>query len=159
MLSFIPTSAPTCYGGSGVGIFENIALVNTCRLKKCAGNCQKDEQCIEGLVCHPEKGKGSDCVGTPFLEYRFCVEVDSSEPSIAPSDTPSTLPSNAPSLLPSVAPSLVPSKNPSYGPSTNPSSAPSTLPSGKPSVAHSSIPSSFPSKSPSTGPSISPSTP
>jgi len=72
--SIAPTSVPTCYGGSGLGAFENIAEVPTCLLKECAGNCQQDYDCIEDLVCHPEKGKGSDCKGTPFLEYRFCVE-------------------------------------------------------------------------------------
>merc|ERR1740124_727714 len=133
-----PTSAPTCYGGQNSGYLEEVSKNPSCALYECAGNCKKDDDCHDGLICHKRKGDNDRnvpfCIGTAYLNFNYCIRMSSEVPSFEPSYVPSSLPSIVPSSAPSVATSSMPSRNPSSLPSVAPSSMPSTLPSSMPST-------------------------
>jgi len=77
-----PTSAPTCYGGSNVGIVESIGLDLTCPLHECSGDCDSDSDCLQGLVCFHREiidiTRIPGCIGVGLSHWDYCTKAKTS---------------------------------------------------------------------------------
>ncbi|CAB9516748.1 expressed unknown protein [Seminavis robusta] len=129
-------------------------------LPLCAGDCDDDEDCGDGLICYDRGPLDAipGCLGGEEDSSRtdYCI-LDPSQESQSPttSMSPSVSPSTAPSRY--SAPSSSPSK------SSEPSQPPTKIPSAQPTISlaptKSLQPSSRPSSRPSEQPSLRPTSP
>lgn len=141
-------------------------------LGRCQGDCDDDDECMEGLICfHRDAGDPiPGCLGEDRSRNDYCIPdpeaVPTASPSLsqAPSDPPTTqLPTSAPSVVtilptssnrPSLRPSvsMTPTSVPSDYPSNVPTDRPSDMPSESASPTSSAVPTATPSGSPTVEP-------
>ena len=74
-----PTSTPTCYGESNVGWVETISIDPDCKLHRCAGHCEEDGDCRDGLICHKKEKEAPFCEGAPHTNVRYYTKVRSNK--------------------------------------------------------------------------------
>jgi len=97
--SSIPSQAPTCYSGIGLGIIDNIPNNSCYNLKACAGHCIDNDMCRDDLICfnpNLEVAHIPGCIGIGLKNYNYCIEpVTPSQPTQEPSSSLS--PTSSPS--------------------------------------------------------------
>jgi len=71
------SNAPTCILGTATGELESYGDTPGCLLRRCAGDCDSDDDCVPGLFCIDRNSAGGvgGCVGTPESNgYDYCTD-------------------------------------------------------------------------------------
>ena len=99
----------------------------------------------------------SDIAYTLYLSPVSDIIVNTSQPTLFPSNfptiSPSDNPTNNPSLIPTISPSVDPTNNPSLMPTRTPTVNPTNPPSISPTIQPTDTPTSFPTNNPTLSPS------
>jgi len=139
---------------------ENPPNFSDLPLQRCQGDCDRDSDCADGLICY-ERPRGDTsipgCFGVSVTRTDFCVDLNwsqssfasdlTSDPTTRPTSTPSQSTSSTPSqretLDPTSLPSILPSLSPTHIPTETKTRSPTQQPSSEPTKAPT-IPPTYP---------------
>ena len=146
---------------------ENPPLLSDLPLQHCQGDCDRDFDCADGLICYTRPAGDftvPGCSGISVTRTDFCVDLNWSQRSFASEITPDPTisPTRSPSSDPTISPTRSPSSTPSQRETSYPSSTPSMVPSPTPTHSPTAVktrtrsPTQAPTKLPTLGPTQAP---
>jgi hypothetical protein len=110
---------------------ENPPDISNLPLQHCQGDCDKDSDCADGLICYerpPHETSIPGCSGISITRTDFCI--DPYWNHHIPSDEPPILDATS---SPTFSPTIIPRSGPSGRVTFNPTSSPTIIPSSVPS--------------------------
>ncbi|KAG7370868.1 serine protease [Nitzschia inconspicua] len=135
-----PTRRPTLNPASRLPelyVFpENPPKDSDMPLQLCQGDCDRDSDCAEGLICYTRKENDNTipwCSGLSFSRTDFCTYPQVSRPPTSPpTKVPTRFPTSQPTRLPTKAPTHPPFHGPTKSPTKRPTIAPTLHPTPRP---------------------------